>query len=88
MTGVQTCALPILKKGDKLFLYTDGIPEAVNSSKEQYGMDRLQKILKINEHEDLNTLIGNVRTDVDAFTNGAQQFDDITMLCMEYKENK
>lgn len=77
-----------LKKGDKLFLYTDGIPEAVNSSKEQYGMDRLQKILKINEHEDLNTLIGNVRTDVDAFTNGAQQFDDITMLCMEYKENK
>ena len=67
-----------LKKGDKVFLYTDGIPEAVNSSKEQYGMDRLQKILKINEHEDLNTLIGNVRADVDAFTNGAVQFDDIT----------
>lgn len=41
-----------LKKGDKLFLYTDGIPEAVNLSKEQYGMDRLQEVLKANEKED------------------------------------
>ena len=77
-----------LKKGDKLFLYTDGIPEAVNLSKEQYGMDRLQKVLKANEKEDLKTLLNNVRANVDEFTDGAQQFDDITMLCMEYKENK
>lgn len=77
-----------LKKGDKLFLYTDGIPEAVNLSKEQYGMDRLQEVLKANEKEDLKTLLNNVRASVDEFTDGAQQFDDITMLCMEYKEEK
>lgn len=77
-----------LKKGDRLFLYTDGIPEAVNLSDEQYGMERLLNILKENEAEELKRLIDNVRIDVDKFADGAEQFDDITMLCMEYKEHK
>ena len=51
-------------------------------------MDRLQEVLKANEKEDLKTLLNNVRASVDEFTDGAQQFDDITMLCMEYKEEK
>ena len=77
-----------LKKGDRLFLYTDGIPEAVNPLKEQYGMDRLVQILKENSTTELEQMLKNIRADVDKFADGAEQFDDITMLCMEFKEFK
>ena len=75
-----------LKKGDRLFLYTDGVPEAVNLKNEQYGMDRFMQILENNTDSDLKNLIKNVRKDVSLFADSAEQFDDITMLCMEYKQ--
>lgn len=77
-----------LKKGDRLFLYTDGIPEAVNPLNEQYGMDRLVQVLQRNKNTELNRMITDIRTDVDEFADGAEQFDDITMLCMEFNEYK
>ena len=77
-----------LKKGDRLFLYTDGIPEAVNPLNEQYGMDRLVRVLQRNKNTELNRMITDIRTDVDEFADGAEQFDDITMLCMEFNEYK
>lgn len=77
-----------LKKGDRLFLYTDGIPEAVNPLNEQYGMDRLVRVLQRNKNTELNRMITDIRTDVDEFVDGAEQFDDITMLCMEFNEYK
>lgn len=77
-----------LKKGDRLLLYTDGIPEAVNPLKEQYGMDRLVQILQENKTTELDQMLKNIRADVDKFADGAEQFDDITMLCMEFKEFK
>ena len=77
-----------LKKGDKLFLYTDGVPEAINQSEEQYGVGRLLKVLKKNENAGLEELLDSVRADVDKFADEAEQFDDITMLCMEYRGYK
>ncbi len=74
-----------LLPGSKLFLYTDGIPEASDAGNRMYGMERLLNTL--NEHPDARPKdqLKNVRSAVDAFVNGAEQFDDLTMLCMEYK---
>ena len=66
--------------GDRLFVYTDGVPEAVNNKKEQYGSDRLVNAL--NRLKDLppeNTVFG-VREDIRAFSGNVEQFDDITLL--------
>lgn len=76
-----------LKAGDRLFLYTDGIPEALNPQDQQYGMDRLVEALGHNSKAQLQDLIKNVRADVAKFVDGAEQFDDITMLCVEYKQS-
>lgn len=74
-----------LNKGDAIFVYTDGIPEAVNSSGEMYGMERLES--RINDIEDQSPegILRGIREDVDEFSKDTTQFDDLTMLCVEYK---
>lgn len=74
-----------LEKGDKLFLYTDGIPEAIDSSKQQFGINRLVEAL--NEARDFNVsaTLRHVKESVAGFVGKAEQFDDLTMLCLEYK---
>ncbi len=69
-----------LKKGDCLFLYTDGVPEATNSNDELYGTDRLEKVLAAKSSDDTEKLLADVRADVDDFVADAPQFDDLTML--------
>ena len=73
-----------LGAGDSLFVYTDGVPEATNAGKEQFGSDRMLDAL--NEHVDANPeeVLTNVRKHVDAFVDKAAQFDDLTMLCFRY----
>ena len=71
--------------GDKLFLYTDGIPEAENTSHEFYGLDRMCVTLNKASTCDPMQTLNTVKSDIKAFTDGADQFDDITMLCLEYK---
>ena len=75
-----------LEVGDKLFQYTDGVTEATNSQKELYGMERLEKTLSDHAQMAPTELLPAVKADVDAFVGEAEQFDDITMLCLEYKE--
>ena len=77
-----------LKPGDKLFLYTDGLPEATDEGEKMFGVERMLDALNGNVGSDPKTLLMNVRESVSAFVNGAEQFDDITMLCFEYKGNK
>ena len=74
-----------LAPGSKLFLYTDGLTEAINEQEEQFGTDRI--LLALNEHPDgsCRELLENVRGAVNTFTGDAVQFDDLTMLCLEYK---
>jgi len=76
-----------LEKGDKLFLYTDGVVEATNKKDELFGFDRMLETLNANKNKAPNEIIKNVKTKVDAFANGREQFDDITMLCFELKDN-
>ncbi len=74
-----------LEPGDKIFQYSDGVPEATNIDLEQYGMNRLGKVLANNSNESPTNLLGLVKADVDSFVGNAEQFDDITMLCLEYR---
>lgn len=74
-----------LYPGDKIFEYSDGVPEAMNIKNEQYGMDRLHKVLAQNSDKTPEGLLPLVKADMDTFVGGAEQFDDITMLCIEFK---
>ena len=74
-----------LSAGDRIFLYTDGVTEATDAENQLYGSERLHRVL--NDHLDANpeALLAAVKADVDRFVGDAPQFDDITMLCMEYR---
>ena len=73
-----------LEKGDAIFVYTDGIPEAGNTKKEFYGLERLEEALAKVSNRTPKEIVESVRSDVEAFADGAEQSDDITMLCLEY----
>ena len=73
-----------LKKGDRIFVYTDGVPEATNADEELFGEQRLLDALNIDPKASPEELISNVRSSVDAFVKDAPQFDDLTMLCLVY----
>ena len=72
-----------LEKGSKLFVYTDGVPEARNAS-EQFGMKRTVESLIKNEDIPVEQICENLLKDIYSFMGNTPQFDDITMLCLEY----
>lgn len=73
-----------LNPGDKLFLYTDGLPEATDEEKKMFGMDRvLAKIFALSEKTPQEVVEG-IWESVKSFVKDAPQFDDLTMLCLEY----
>ena len=74
-----------LRPGDKMFLYTDGVAEAMNSEKELFGTDRMLDALNKEPQEKPQQILKNVRDAVDTFVGNSEQFDDLTMLCFEYK---
>ena len=75
-----------LDVGDRIFQYTDGVTEATNINNELYGMDRLGEILNKVKNGTPHEILPAVKKDIDEFVGEAPQFDDITMLCLEYKE--
>jgi sigma-B regulation protein RsbU (phosphoserine phosphatase) len=74
-----------LKPGDKLFVYTDGLAEAMNSEEKMFGTDRIVDTLNKDPEADPETILHEMRNAVKDFVEEAEQFDDLTMLCMEYK---
>ena len=74
-----------LSAGDRLFVYTDGVPEATAANGELFGTERMVASLNRAKDEPCRALLELVHRDVDAFTGEAEQFDDITMLCLEMK---
>lgn len=74
-----------LKPETRLFLYTDGLTEANNSENSLFGTEKMLEALNENKECTPKQLLENVRRNVDGFVNGAEQFDDLTMLCFEYK---
>ena len=71
--------------GDKIFVYTDGVPEANNARNELFGMERMIAALNEDAAAGPEGILKNVRRAVDDFVEEAEQFDDLTMLCLEYK---
>ena len=74
-----------LEPGSKVFVYTDGVPEAENAQHQMFGMQRLKDALNKDPDASPEQLLGNVKNAVDEFAAEAEQFDDLTMLCIEYK---
>ena len=72
-----------LEPGDTIYLYTDGVTEATNAQEELYGDNRLLTLLN-NTSADAEGICQAVKADVDRFVGDAEQFDDITMLCLRY----
>lgn len=76
----------LLEPGDKFFQYTDGVTEATNKDNKLYGMERLETVLGKNADLPPEALLPAIKADIDAFVGDAPQFDDITMICFEYKK--
>ena len=74
-----------LNAGDKLFLYTDGVPEATNAEEKLFGKERMLEALNAVKNETPQGVLKGVRRSVDGFVQQAEQFDDLTMLCVEYR---
>ena len=74
-----------LKPGSKLFLYTDGVPEATDKDDNLFGIERTLVALNKDKNAPPEQILRNVREAVDEFTGDAEQFDDLTMLCFEYR---
>ena len=73
------------KRGDLIFLYTDGVTEALNVADEEYLPDRLIAFMNsIDCRADLQTLLKNVRGDVSKHVGAAEQSDDITMFALRF----
>ncbi|MEG1710436.1 MAG: SpoIIE family protein phosphatase, partial [Clostridia bacterium] len=75
----------ILDKGDQLFLYTDGVTESTNAQNQLFGDNRLLDILNLNLEKSVTQILPIVKNEIEVFIEDAPQFDDITMLCIEYK---
>jgi sigma-B regulation protein RsbU (phosphoserine phosphatase) len=74
-----------LSPGDKLFLYTDGVPEATDRENQLFGTERMLAALNSAPEASPQDILRNVRRAVDLFVQNEEQFDDLTMLCIEYK---
>ena len=75
----------ILAPGDLLFMYTDGLAEATNSDGKRWGLDSVTKALNDHKTSSPAELLQEIKTDADAYVGDAKQFDDLTMLAIEYK---
>ncbi len=74
--------------GDRLFLYTDGVTEATGTDGGMYGEERLRDYFNTHRDMDIVGTLHGLKEDVDAFVGEAPQFDDITMLLMEFQKYK
>ena len=73
-----------MNPGDSLFVYTDGVAEATNAENELFGTERLLEALNRNPEALPEEVLSNVMDGINGFVAGAEQFDDITMLCFKF----
>jgi len=76
----------VIKPGDCIFVYTDGVTEAQNADGELFGEDRMEEAL--NKYKDcgIREVVTGMKESIDEYVNGATQFDDITMLAFLFSE--
>lgn len=75
-----------LRRGDGLFLYSDGISEAFNQEHEEYGEGRVLKVLEANLSRRAEDIISAIHQDLRSFVGSMDQTDDITMLSFKLEE--
>ena len=73
-----------LEAGTKLFLYTDGLPEATDSHNELFGTNRMTDTLNHVKDGTPSEIIQELAQHVDSYVGEAPQFDDLTMMCIIY----
>ena len=73
-----------LNQGDKFILYTDGVTEAHNINNELFGNDRLIDFTKKHINDGAEQFVPNLREELTKYSEGKEQFDDITMLMVEF----
>ena len=74
-----------LYPGDSIYVYTDGVPEAVNMNEEFLGCDRMLEALNSDPERNVEDTITGMTRAIEEFASGADRFDDITMVCFKYK---
>ena len=74
-----------MEPGDKIFVYTDGVPEATAASGEMFGLERMTDALNTCADGSPDEILRTVKSAVDEFVGDAEPFDDMTMMCLEYK---
>ena len=72
-----------LAQGDLFVLFSDGVTEAMNSKEEEFGEERLEEVIKKNLHLSAEKIISEIFEEVEFFTRGTPQSDDITMLIIK-----
>ena len=86
MDGINYCEQTInLNKGDRIFIYTDGVTEATDSNNQLFGDQRLLDAMKNTRNLSAPDTLKTIRETVDNFVGNAEQFDDLTMLTFEWK---
>ena len=84
--GIRYRELEInLTPGAKIFLYTDGLTDAHNTADKMFGEERIVRALNEGREKSPEALLMHMKKAVDGFVQDAVQFDDLTMLCLEYK---
>ena len=73
-----------MQPGSKVFVYTDGLPEASDAENKMLGLDRALKVINRDPDAGIRQVLENVRRGVDEFVKDAEQFDDLTMMCLVY----
>jgi sigma-B regulation protein RsbU (phosphoserine phosphatase) len=74
-----------LEAGSRLFLYTDGLPEAIDTENRMFGIERTLKSLNEVKNGTPREVLDHVTKSVADFVGSAPQFDDTTMLCLDYR---
>ena len=67
-----------------IFLYTDGLTEAMNAEHKQFGLERIQAVLDTCADHDTKEILEKITQSVDGFVKHAEQSDDLTMLAIKY----
>ena len=74
-----------LEPGSRLFLYTDGVTEAMDTQGNLFGTERMLEALNRQGRAHPEQILRQVTEEINSYIGGAEQFDDLTMLCLEYK---
>lgn len=76
------------KKGEFIFLFTDGLNESINSKEEEFSYERIEETLDNSKNLPLNKVIENMNESLNAFTGCEEQFDDVTMVIVKNRDDK